>query len=124
MDIPGGLVTNIYSAGGMSAVVPAPNHHCGPQEGGHVSTTNAAWAIPDWDGKRFQAALFDLDGVLTPTAEVHMLAWHRMFTDYFTAHGVTPEYTDDDYFAHVDGRPRYEGVQECLASRGVELPYG
>ena len=89
-----------------------------------MSTTNAAWAIPDWDGKRFQAALFDLDGVLTPTAEVHMLAWHRMFTDYFTAHGITPPYTDDDYFAYVDGKPRYDGVRACLASRGVQLPEG
>lgn len=82
------------------------------------------WTIPQVEGRRFGAALFDLDGVLTPTADVHMAAWRRMFTAFFTAHGITPEYTDDDYFAYVDGRPRYEGVQECLASRGVELPYG
>lgn len=82
------------------------------------------WTIPQIDDRGFGAVLFDLDGVLTPTADVHMAAWRRMFTDYFTAHGITPAYTDDDYFAHVDGRPRYEGVQECLASRGVELPYG
>lgn len=82
------------------------------------------WTIPQISDRSFGAVLFDLDGVLTPTADVHMAAWRRMFTDYFTAHGITPEYTDDDYFAHVDGRPRYEGVQECLASRGVELPYG
>lgn len=76
----------------------------------------------DWD--RFDAALVDLDGVLTPTADVHMVAWRRMFTDYFTAHGVTPEYTDADYFAYVDGKPRYDGVRSCLASRGVVLPDG
>jgi beta-phosphoglucomutase family hydrolase len=68
--------------------------------------------------------LFDLDGVLTPTAEVHMVAWNRMFTEYFTTHGVTPPYTDDDYFAYVDGKPRYDGVRACLASRGVALPEG
>lgn len=70
------------------------------------------------------AVLFDLDGVLTPTAEVHMRAWHRLFTDYFTAHGITPAYTDDDYFAYVDGKPRYDGVRSALASRGVHLPEG
>lgn len=82
------------------------------------------WTIPQLPDGRFGAVLFDLDGVLTPTADVHMAAWRRMFTDYFTAHDIAPEYTDDDYFAYVDGRPRYEGVQELLASRGVELPYG
>ncbi len=83
-----------------------------------------AWAMPQWDDRRFGAALFDLDGVLTPTADVHMQAWHRMFTDYFTAHGITPPYTDEDYYAFVDGKPRYDGVRACLGSRGVVLPEG
>ncbi len=82
------------------------------------------WTIPQMGNRSFGAALFDLDGVLTPTATVHMAAWRRIFTDFFTSRGITPEYTDDDYFAYIDGRPRYEGVQACLASRGVELPYG
>ena len=33
-------------------------------------------------------------------------------------------YTEDDYFALVDGRPRYEGVAAVLADRGIELPWG
>ncbi|ROP77456.1 HAD superfamily hydrolase (TIGR01509 family)/beta-phosphoglucomutase family hydrolase [Frigoribacterium sp. PhB107] len=69
------------------------------------------------------ALLFDLDGVLTPTAEVHMRAWSRLFNDWFDAHGLAP-FTDADYFEHVDGRPRYDGVRAMLASRGVELPEG
>lgn len=75
-----------------------------------------------WDN--YDAALFDLDGVLTPTAEVHMSAWARMFTDFLTEHGASEPYTQDDYFAHLDGRPRYEGVAALLESRGIELPYG
>ncbi|WP_296667429.1 HAD-IA family hydrolase [Demequina sp.] len=75
-------------------------------------------------GASFGAALFDLDGVLTPTADVHMAAWNRMFTDFFEAHGITPAYTDADYFTYVDGKPRYDGVRACLASRGVTLPDG
>ncbi|WP_416173164.1 hypothetical protein [Cryobacterium sp. 10C3] len=27
-----------------------------------------------------RGVLFDLDGVLTPTADVHMVAWSRLFT--------------------------------------------
>lgn len=76
----------------------------------------------EWDA--FDAALFDLDGVLTPTADVHMVAWRRMFTEYFEAHGVSPAYSDSDYFTYVDGKPRYDGVRACLASRGVVLPDG
>lgn len=82
------------------------------------------WLIPQKPGASFEAALFDLDGVLTPTAEVHMAAWSRMFTRYFLAHGITPAYGDDDYFAYVDGKPRYDGVASCLASRGVSIPWG
>jgi HAD superfamily hydrolase (TIGR01509 family) len=69
------------------------------------------------------AVLFDLDGVLTPTAVVHMHAWSRLFTPVLEAAGAVP-YTDADYFAHVDGKPRYDGVRSLLASRGIELPWG
>ncbi|MDN5819959.1 MAG: HAD-IA family hydrolase [Brachybacterium sp.] len=72
----------------------------------------------------FTAHLFDLDGVITPTAEVHMHAWARMFEGFLTSRGVAEPYTDADYFAHVDGRPRYDGVRALLASRGITPPEG
>ncbi len=75
-----------------------------------------------WDD--YDAALFDLDGVLTPTAEVHMRAWEQMFNDFLDAKGVLPRYTADDYFAHVDGKPRFDGVRTFLASRDLTLPEG
>jgi beta-phosphoglucomutase family hydrolase len=70
------------------------------------------------------AVLFDLDGVLTPTAELHMHAWAAMFTELFQALGVQSPYTEQDYFLHLDGRNRYEGVQSLLRSRDIELPWG
>lgn len=70
-----------------------------------------------------RALLFDLDGVLTPTAEVHMRAWKRLFTGYLEGKDVE-QYTDDDYFRYVDGKPRYDGVRSLLASRGITLPDG
>jgi HAD superfamily hydrolase (TIGR01509 family) len=76
----------------------------------------------DWD--RYDAALFDLDGVLTPTALVHMQAWSATFSDLFRSKGIEPAYEDEDYFAHVDGVPRYDAVRAVLASRGVVLPEG
>jgi beta-phosphoglucomutase family hydrolase len=70
-----------------------------------------------------RGVLFDLDGVLTPTAEVHMSAWSRLFTPFLEAHDAKP-YTDADYFAYIDGKPRYDGVRSLLASRGLTLPDG
>lgn len=72
---------------------------------------------------RLRAVLFDLDGVLTPTAEVHMRAWARMFGAFLASRGAVP-YADADYFAHIDGRPRLDGVRAMLASRGIALPEG
>ena len=73
------------------------------------------------------AVLFDLDGVLTPTADVHMAAWSEMFNgflDGYDGDGDRSPYTDADYFAHVDGKPRYDGVRDFLTARGIGLPEG
>jgi beta-phosphoglucomutase family hydrolase len=68
----------------------------------------------DWGG--FGAVLFDLDGVITPTALIHEHAWADLFAPW--------GFTNADYLAYVDGRPRYDGVRTFLDSRGVELPWG
>jgi len=68
------------------------------------------------------AFLFDLDGVLTPTLDAHKRAWHALF-DAVLPSTVAP-YGDDDYTQLVDGRPRYDGVRNVLASRGIDLPEG
>nr|WP_246301302.1 beta-phosphoglucomutase family hydrolase [Microbacterium immunditiarum] len=72
----------------------------------------------------YDAVLFDLDGVLTPTAEVHMHAWRTMFEELFAQWGIEPPYTDDDYFAYLDGKKRYDGVASLLHSRDIEVPWG
>ena len=76
----------------------------------------------DWTS--YDAALFDLDGVLTPTAAVHMQAWSEMFNDFLETQEGQEPYTERDYFAYVDGKPRYDGVRSFLTSRGIELPEG
>lgn len=72
----------------------------------------------------YDAVLFDLDGVLTPTAEVHMHAWQTMFEELFDAWDITPPYSERDYFDHLDGKKRYDGVAALLRSRDVEVPWG
>src|SRR5215468_263576 len=77
-----------------------------------------------------RACLFDLDGVLTPTALVHAAAWKQMFDAYLreraarTGEHFHPFDAHADYEQYVDGKPRYDGVRSFLAARGIELPEG
>ncbi len=64
----------------------------------------------------YRAVLLDLDGVITPTASVHEVAWSELFAPW--------DFTSDDYLRHVDGKPRYDGVRAFLHARGVDLPEG
>lgn len=64
----------------------------------------------------YRAVLLDLDGVITPTASVHQVAWTELFSPW--------GFTGDDYLTHVDGKPRYDGVRSFLTARGLELPEG
>jgi beta-phosphoglucomutase family hydrolase len=78
----------------------------------------------------FGAAIFDMDGVVTRTASVHSLAWKNMFDEYLRSREQNHrepfrEFTHaSDYLPHVDGRPRYQGVETFLKSRGVHIPFG
>jgi beta-phosphoglucomutase family hydrolase len=67
--------------------------------------------------------LFDLDGVLTDTASVHRKAWKQAFDPLLASYGQ-PEFTEDDYNDHVDGKPRADGVRDFLHSRGIDLAEG
>ena len=72
-----------------------------------------------------RACLFDLDGVLTKTATVHMAAWKRTFDEFLRAHEPgSAEFSQLDYNRFVDGKPRADGVRDFLASRGITLPEG
>jgi HAD superfamily hydrolase (TIGR01509 family) len=86
-----------------------------------VSTRGTTGEPVDWSS--VDAVLFDLDGVITPTAEVHMHAWAEMFKPFLEERGSEP-YSDKDYFAHIDGKPRYEGVAGLLEARDIDLPWG
>lgn len=76
------------------------------------------------------ACLFDLDGVLTDTAAIHVRAWERSFDDYLRARAArtgrrfVPFDPVADYARYVDGRRRPDGVRAFLASRSIHLPEG
>jgi beta-phosphoglucomutase family hydrolase len=79
---------------------------------------------------RFDAVLFDLDGVLTATAKLHAACWKKMFDEYLLRRAETtgetfqPFEIATDYRQYVDGKLRYDGVRAFLESRGIDLPWG
>ncbi len=85
----------------------------------------------------YDAVVFDLDGVVTQTSAVHAAAWKRLFDTYLAARAakeaapsagaagpLRPFDPEADYARYVDGKPRYDGVRDFLASRGIDLPMG
>ena len=79
---------------------------------------------------RFDAVLFDLDGVLTDTAKIHAACWKEMFDDFLRQRAADndepfrPFDIGTDYKLYVDGKARFDGVQSFLESRSIHLPYG
>ena len=50
-------------------------------------------AVTEFDWRGFDAVLFDLDGVITPTAEIHERAWAELFADVRLHRGRLPRAT-------------------------------
>ena len=81
-------------------------------------------------GSPLAAALFDMDGVVTDTADAHAAAWKRLFDEFLrqrsqrTGEEFHPFDIERDYRMYVDGKSRYDGVASFLGARGIELPRG
>lgn len=79
---------------------------------------------------RYDAVLLDLDGVITDTATLHAACWKKMFDEYLRKRArekgdaFRPFDIARDYRLYVDGEPRFDGVRDFLASRGIQLPEG
>jgi trehalose 6-phosphate phosphatase len=79
---------------------------------------------------KYDAAILDMDGVITQTATLHAQAWKRMFDAYLAQRGkqegrsYEPFDSAADYRQYVDGKPRYDGVRSFLRARGIALPEG
>lgn len=79
---------------------------------------------------KFDAVLFDLDGVLTATAKVHAACWKKMFDIFLARYGnrigkkLPPFDIETDYRLYVDGKPRLDGIRDFLKARGINLPEG
>jgi beta-phosphoglucomutase family hydrolase len=84
--------------------------------------------MPTVTSDKFDAVLFDLDGVITATARIHASAWKQAFDKIMKkrASGKSFEPFDkqSDCEDYVDGKRRYDGAQSFLESRNIDLPRG
>jgi HAD superfamily hydrolase (TIGR01509 family) len=77
-----------------------------------------------------RACVFNLDGVLIPSARLHAAAWRQTFDEFVwarterTGGRFAPFNPLTDYPALLHGRPRLDGVRAFLESRGIRLPEG
>lgn len=89
-----------------------------------MASSSSPPGLPDG----IRACLFDMDGVLTRTAEVHARAWKETFDEYLRGraqdtHEPFREFRlPEDYDEYVDGMPRTDGVRSFLKSREITLP--
>ena len=77
-------------------------------------------------GVSFQAAIFDMDGVITRTAGLHAAAWKQLFDEFLQRRAgpgepFRPFDERLEYRAYVDGKPRLEGVRSFLRARQITL---
>ncbi len=90
-----------------------------------MNATDYEIAKDEYDG-----FIFDLDGVITQTAKIHAAAWKELFDEYLESLArregkkYTPFDAEGEYRRYVDGKPRYDGVQSFLESRGIRIPWG
>lgn len=86
------------------------------------STPSTAHPLTRW--QECAGLLLDLDGVITPTLDIHKRAWHNLFAPFLQQRAtelgreIAP-YTMADYHDYVDGRHRLDGVRSVLASRDL-----
>lgn len=85
--------------------------------------------MPAFPVSRLDAVVFDMDGVVTQTAVVHYRAWKALFDEYLAARPDLDTrqrrpFDEADYRRFVDGKPRYAGVRDFLASRDIVLLEG
>jgi beta-phosphoglucomutase-like phosphatase (HAD superfamily) len=73
------------------------------------------------------ACVFDLEGVLTDSGVLHAWAWAHVLDDFLlelsetTERQFIPFDRSGEYRDYLDGRPRLEGLDAFLESRGVRI---
>ena len=63
--------------------------------------------------------IFDLDGVVTQTATIHLQAWKIILDEFLFLIGEKTVFYESDYFLYLDGIPRDEGLLNFLNAQNI-----
>jgi len=82
-----------------------------------------------FDPAACRLVIFDMDGVVTDTAELHFAAWKALFDGFLREHARSGEsaavpFSLTDYRTYVDGKPRLDGLRSFLSARDISVPEG
>jgi len=83
---------------------------------------------PTQGNYEFAAHIYDLDGVITSTAELHFDGWKETFDNLLTSlkksnllpQDAPEEFTEKLYLDYVDGKARYDGVRSFIDALGPD----
>lgn len=78
---------------------------------------------------KLKAVIFDVDGVITDTAQIHFKCWKEVFDKFLIQYSKSKQkifmpFTENDYLNYVDGVNRIDGIKKFLYSRHINLPFG
>ncbi len=71
-----------------------------------------------------KAIIIDMSEVLVHTARINQNAWETVFNDLLNKNNVMQPFTIEDYNTFIEGKPKFERVQNFLNSQNINLPFG
>lgn len=71
-----------------------------------------------------KAIIIDMSEVLIHTALISKNAWVTVFNDLLENTNAKQLFNDEDYYTFIDGKPKFERVQNFLNARNINLPFG
>lgn len=68
--------------------------------------------------------IIDLSGVLINTTLLNKIAWEKVLNHFLKEHNARYLFNEEDYYSFIEGKPKYERLQNYLGKLNIELPYG
>jgi trehalose 6-phosphate phosphatase len=71
-----------------------------------------------------KAIIIDMSEVLIHTEIISKNAWDRIFNDLLKNTNASQSFNDEDYYTFIEGKPKFERVQNFLSAQNISLPFG
>ncbi len=71
-----------------------------------------------------KAIIIDMSGVLINTTLTDKKAWEKVFNQLLKSHNARYLFNEEDYYTFIEGKPKYERIQNYLNRLNISLPNG